>query len=83
MAALLLFGVLGAVAGFVVSPALEVSGNVIVILYYLNLYYHCKSWAAYWRHWSNISQREKGAGRLKKQLFKLNLLQRALSIMIS
>lgn len=37
MAALLLFGVLGAVAGFVVSPAVEVSGNSIVI-YYLNLY---------------------------------------------
>lgn len=64
MAALLLFGVLGAVAGFVVSPALEVSGNSIVILYYLNLY-ALQIMAAYWRHWSNISQREQVAGRLK------------------
>lgn len=32
MAALLLFGVLGAVAGFVVSPALEVSCNLIVYI---------------------------------------------------
>ena len=39
MAALLLFGVLGAVAGFVVPPALEVSGNSIVI-YYMD----CRSW---------------------------------------